>query len=269
MIRQPVVAGHFYPSSAAELEQSLDSVLGAETKTPRLRAKGCLVPHAGYAYSGRVAGAVYRRIELPSRLILLGPRHFPVGQPMAILSEGEWLTPLGPARIDSELATKLKHACPLLREDAVAHRKEHALEDHLPYLQRLAGDFRFVPVALGTIVLAALENLGEGIAEVVATAGEPVLVLASSDMNHYESDSLTRRKDEMAIEKILQIDPRGLFETVRQNDISMCGFAAVVTMLIAARHMGATASELESCATSADVTGDRESVVGYAGVVVF
>ncbi|HVB98815.1 MAG TPA: AmmeMemoRadiSam system protein B [Candidatus Dormibacteraeota bacterium] len=270
MIRQPVVAGHFYPALAAELERSLDLCLGGEeAKTPRLRAKGCLMPHAGYAYSGRVSGAVYRRIELPSRMILLGPRHDPAGQPMAILSEGEWLTPLGPARIDSELAAALKRACPLLREDAVAHQREHALEVHLPFLQKLAGDFRFVPVALGTIVLAALEELGEAIAEVAAAQGEPLLVLASSDMNHYESDSLTRHKDRLAIEKILQIDPAGLFETVRQHDISMCGFAAAVTMLFAARRMGATGAELVSYATSGDVTGDRESVVGYAGVVVF
>ncbi|HVB35237.1 MAG TPA: AmmeMemoRadiSam system protein B [Patescibacteria group bacterium] len=269
MIRQPVVAGHFYPADANELERSLDRCLGEAAKAPRLRAMGCLVPHAGYAYSGGVAGAVYRRIEIPSRFILLGPRHFPEGQPMAILSEGEWLTPLGPARIDSELAAQLKRACPLLREDAVAHEREHALEVHLPFLQKLAGDFRFVPVALGTIVMAALENLGEAIAEVVAARNEPLLVLASSDMNHYEADSLTRRKDELAIEKILHLDPRGLFETVRQHDISMCGFAAAATMLFAALRLGATGTELVSYATSGDVTGDREAVVGYAGVVVF
>lgn len=268
MIREPVVAGHFYPADAKQLEQALNSSLSERGTAQKLHAKGCLVPHAGYAYSGRVAGAVYRRIELPSRFILLGPRHYPEGQPMAILSSGEWFTPLGPAQIDAELAAELKRACPLLREDPVAHRREHALEVQLPFLQKLAGNFHFVPVALGTIVLAALEDLGAAIAQVVESRKEPVLVLASSDMNHYESDSLTRQKDHLAIEKILQLDPRGLFETVRQHDISMCGFAAAVTMLFAALRLGATCAELASYATSGDVTGDREAVVGYAGVVV-
>lgn len=269
MIREPAVAGHFYPSDAKQLEQTLDVSLGNPVRPPLLRATGCLVPHAGYTYSGPVAGAVYRRIEIPSRLILLGPRHFPEGQPLAILSRGEWLTPLGRAKVDTELAGELKRSCPLLREDAVAHEREHALEVQLPFLQRLAGDFRFVPVALGTIVLAALEELGEAIARVVAAHKEPILVLASSDMNHYESDSITRRKDGMAIERILQLDPLGLFHAVEQHDISMCGFGAAVTMLVAALRIGATRADLTSYATSGDVTGDRESVVGYAGIVVF
>ena len=268
MIRRPAVAGRFYPSDAAELERSLESCLGAPGIAPSMRALGCMVPHAGYAFSGPVAGTVYRRIHLPSRFILLGPRHFPAGQPMAILSRGAWMTPFGPVPIDAELATELKRACPLLHEDALAHEREHALEVQLPFLQTVAGEFMFVPVVLGTIVLAALEELGEALARVVAAQREPVLLLASSDMNHYESDSLTRAKDERAIEKILNLDPRGLFDVVQQEGISMCGFAAVVTMLFAARRLGATRAELLSYATSGDVTGDREAVVGYAGIAV-
>lgn len=269
VIRQPTVSGYFYPSDAKLLRQALALSLGKDLKKPGLRAMGCLVPHAGYPYSGSVAGAVYRRIELPARSILLGPRHYPYGQPMAILSNGAWLTPLGPAQIDAELAAELKRACPLLREDAVAHEREHAIEVQLPFLQQLAGDFRFVPVALGTIVLAALEELGAAIAQVIAKHNEPILVVASSDMNHYESDSLTRRKDELAIEKILQVDPPGLYETVRQHGISMCGMGAAVTMLFAAQHLGASRAELVRYATSGDVTGDREAVVGYAGIIIF
>jgi AmmeMemoRadiSam system protein B len=268
MIRQPVVAGRFYPADPGELGRSLEFCLGKPAKTPHVRALGCLAPHAGYPYSGQVAGAVYRTIEPPARVIALGPRHYPAGQPMAILSEGEWRTPLGGARIDAALAAEVKRACPLLREDFVAHRNEHAIEVQLPFLQRVAGEFTFVPVALGTIVLAALEELGEAIARVIEAAREPVLMVASSDMNHYESDSLTRPKDRMAIEKILELDPCGLYETVREHDITMCGFAAAVTMLFAARRLGATAAELVSYATSGDVTGDRESVVGYAGVII-
>jgi AmmeMemoRadiSam system protein B len=268
MIRHPVVAGRFYPADAAELHRSLEFCLNGPAGAPVERVLACMVPHAGYPYSGQVAGSVYRSLEPPSRAILIGPRHFPAGHPLAILSEGEWLTPLGAARIDAPLAAALKRACPLLREDAVAHQREHALEVQLPFLQRIAKDFTFVPLALGTIVLAALEELGEAIARVVAAEPEPVLIVASSDMNHYESDSLTRPKDRMAIEKILQLDPRGLFETVREHDISMCGFAAAVTMLFAARRLGATSADLVSYATSGDVTGDREAVVGYAGIIV-
>lgn len=268
MMRQPVVAGRFYPAEAEALAQSLEFCLGETQTTASTTPIGCMVPHAGYPYSGPVAGAVYRRLTRPSRIILLGPRHFPAGQPMAILSQGAWLTPFGPTPIDGALATSLKRACPLLREDRVAHEREHAIEVQLPFLQRIAGEFTFVPVALGTTVLAALEALGAAMAQVVAAEREPVLIVASSDMNHYESDSLTRVKDEKAIEKILELDPRGLFETVRQHDISMCGFAAAVSMLFAARRLGATSAELVSYATSGDVTGDREAVVGYAGVIV-
>ncbi len=272
MIRRPAVAGHFYPGEPEALGQAVDFCLreAGTSRFPaetRVDALACIVPHAGYPYSGPVAGAVYRRLTPPSRVILVGPRHFPEGRPMAIVSEGEWLTPLGAARIDAELASELKRACPLLREDAVAHEHEHALEVQLPFLQRIAREFTFVPIVLGTIVLAALEELGEAMARVAAGRG-PVLVVASSDMNHYESDSLTRPKDRMAIAKILELDPTGLYETVREHDISMCGFAAAVAALFAARRLGASEAELVSYATSGDVTGDREAVVGYAGILL-
>jgi AmmeMemoRadiSam system protein B len=268
MMRRPTVAGRFYPADAEALEQSIELCLGEPQETPAEPVIGCMVPHAGYPYSGPVAGAVYRRLNPPSRFILIGPRHYPAGQPMAILSRGAWLTPFGPVPVDVELAEHLKRACSLLREDVVAHEREHALEVQLPFLQRIAGEFTFVPIALGTTVLAALEELGEAIARVVKAASKPVMILASSDMNHYESDRLTRAKDEHAIERILALDPRGLFDAVREHDISMCGFAAAVTMLVAARRLGATAADLVGYATSGDVTGDREAVVGYAGIII-
>jgi MEMO1 family protein len=267
MIRRPAVAGRFYPSDRKEIERALDACLagGAVAKS---RARACLVPHAGYPYSGAVAGAVYRRLELPSRIILLGPRHYPLGHPMAIMAEGEWLTPLGATRIDSELAGLLMSACPMLREDAEAHRPEHSIEVQLPFLQKLEVNFAFVPIVLGTTDLGALEELGEAIGRVVALLNEPALVIASSDMNHYEGDQQTRRKDRLAIDKILRLEPRGLYETVRDEGISMCGFGPAVTMLTAALRLGAAQADLVSYATSGDVTGDREAVVGYAGVIV-
>lgn len=267
MIRQPAVAGSFYPGDAASLAQQVDGFL-ADAPAKKSRARGCLVPHAGYIYSGGVAGAVYGALEIPPRCILLGPRHYPRGEPLAILSEGAFLTPLGEAAIDGRLAADLKRACPLLREDEVAHRSEHSLEVQLPFLQRLVPNFRFVPVALGTDRFDALEDLGRAVAAVVAAQAEPVLILASSDMNHYESDAITRVKDKKAIDRILALDPRGLYDVVRREGITMCGYGPAVAMLTASRALGATRAELVRYATSGDVSGDRAEVVGYAGIIV-
>jgi AmmeMemoRadiSam system protein B len=266
MIRPPAVAGRFYPADARELAQQVHDLVPAEGK--KLSARGCMVPHAGYIYSGHVAGAVYGSLELPNRFIILGPRHFPRGEPLAILSEGAWQTPLGEAKIDEALAAELKRACPLLREDDVAHSREHSLEVQLPFLQRLVGDLRFVPVALATDRYAALEELGRAVAQVVAAQREPVLIVASSDMNHYESDAVTRVKDRRAIDRILALDARGLYDTVRRDGITMCGYGPAVALLTAACALGAKDAELIRYATSGDITGDREEVVGYAGIVV-
>ncbi len=268
MIRQPAVAGHFYPADAKDLAHQVETFVAGAALSPKVRARGCVVPHAGYKYSGPVAGAVYGILELPARYIILCPRHWPYGEPLAIMSEGAWRTPLGEATIDSSLAAELKRICPLLREDSVAHQEEHSLEVQLPFLQKLVGDFRFVPIALGTDRFQSFEELGRAIAKVVAVQPDAVLVIASSDMNHRESDAVTRVKDKKAIEKILALDPRGLYDTVRHEGITMCGYGPAVTMLTAAKQLGATRAELVRYATSGDVTGDRWEVVGYAGIVV-
>ena len=268
MIRLPAVAGRFYPADAGALTQQVETLSGAADSGEKVHARACLVPHAGYMYSGHVAGAVYGKLALPRRYIILGPRHYPQGEALAILSEGTWQTPLGPAQVDSLLAAELKRACPTLREDSVAHRAEHSLEVQLPFLQRLVGDFRFVPIALGTVQFSALAELGQAVAEVVAAQDEEILVVASSDMNHYEDDKLTRVKDRKALDKLLALDSRGLYDTVRREGITMCGFGPAVTMVTAARQLGATRAELVRYATSGDITGDRDEVVGYAGIVV-
>jgi MEMO1 family protein len=266
MIRPPAVAGRFYSSDPKVLARDVDRYAGGAGE--KISALGCVVPHAGYVYSGPVAGAVYSSLEIPRRCILLGPRHFPRGESLAILSEGSWQTPFGDAQIDSALARELAHACPRLREDAVAHESEHSLEVQLPFLQRLVPDFRFVPVVLGTDRYPVLEELGRAVARVAAAQSEPVLVLASSDMNHYENDAITRVKDERAIARILALDPRGLYDTVRAEAITMCGYAAAVAMLVAVLERGATQAQLIRYATSADVSGDFDRVVGYAGIVI-
>jgi MEMO1 family protein len=267
MIRPPAVSGRFYPSDATQLSRLVAEY--APGGGSKVVARGCVVPHAGWMYSGHVAGAVYASLEIPSRCILLGPRHYPRGEAMAILPEGSWRTPLGEARIDSELSGELMLACPRLREDAVAHEREHSLEVQIPFLQQLASSFQFVPVVLAVDRYPVLEELGHAVAKVVAAhAAERVLVIASTDMNHYESDGVTRAKDERAIARILALDPRGLYDTVRSEEISMCGYAATTAILVAMRDLAAKDVELVRYATSGDVTGDREEVVGYAGLIV-
>lgn len=268
MIRPPAVAGRFYPAEPERLSSQLDSFLGVPSQEQRIRARACLVPHAGYIYSGELAAAVYLRVEIPPRVILIGPRHFPRGAALAILSEGAWQTPLGLAQIDQALASKIAHACPSLREDPVAHSTEHSLEVQVPFLQRLATSFTFVPVVLGPVQFAELEALGRALAEVILADPEPILLIASSDMNHYESDAVTRVKDRKAIDYILALEPRELYDTVRRENISMCGYGAAVAMLTAVRQLGATQGTLVGYATSGEVNGDFDQVVGYAGIII-
>jgi MEMO1 family protein len=273
-VRQPAVAGRFYPANAQRLRAEVETHTTAPASAlaapeAKIRAFGCVVPHAGYIYSGHVAGAVYRRLELPKRFVILCPNHTGMGEPLAVMSEGVWQTPLGDVPIDEELAERLKARLPLLSEDQAAHRYEHALEVQLPFLQVLAPGFQFVPITVGTSNFDVLSALGTVVGSVAAEAGEPVLVIASSDMNHYESDSVTRVKDRRAIDQLLALDARGLYDIVHQADISMCGYGPAVVMLTAARKLGATHAELVRYATSGDVSGDRDMVVGYAGVAVY
>jgi hypothetical protein len=226
-----------------------------------------MVPHAGYMYSGSVAGAVFSRIELPRKIVVLGVRHAPRGEAAAIFSEGSWRTPLGDAPIDSALAEKIRGACPLLKEDSVAHAGEHSIEVQLPFLQVLDPGFSFVPIALGTIHFPSLVALGEGLGRILSEGHEDVLLLTTSDLNHYDDDATTRRKDSMAIERLLVFDSQGLYDVCRNEEISMCGLGPAVTMLTALNSLSEARSELIKYATSADAFGDRETTVGYAGII--
>jgi MEMO1 family protein len=265
-VRHPAVAGQFYSGSAETLLRDIKQYVTAPEE--KIRAFGCVVPHAGYMYSGHVAGAVYSRLELPKRFIVLCPNHTGMGAPLSIMSEGAWLTPLGEAQIDTALATDLKQILPMLEEDQDAHRREHAIEVQVPFLQTLVREFSFVPIAVGTSRLEALDALGHAVALAIQNAHDDVLVIASSDMNHYESDEVTRIKDRRALDPILALDPKGLWEVVTTQNITMCGFGPAVAMLTASKLLGATKAELIKYATSGDVSGDRDAVVGYAGIVV-
>jgi AmmeMemoRadiSam system protein B len=268
MLRMPAVSGRFYPSNPLELTSFVrECARFDDVPTAPARVKACLVPHAGYVFSGRVAGAVYSRIAFPKKILILGVRHYPHGEKAAILSSGAWRTPLGDAPIDEPLAATLRNACPMLREDSVAHSSEHSLEVQIPFLQVLQPGFTFVPIALGTVRFEDLVTVGEAIGHVLAAAGEEILLLTTSDLNHYENDATTRVKDHKAIDRILALDPRGLYDTCRNEEISMCGLGPAVAMLTALQSLGTTRAELVRHATSGDVSGDFSAVVGYAGMI--
>ena len=286
-IRAPAVAGRFYPGRADELLREILEYTSAG-KTPveagRIAAIGCVAPHAGYIYSGGVAGAVYARLEIPGCCVILCPNHTGKGRPLSIMANTTWQTPLGEVAADAEMGARLLRRFPALEENSAAHRAEHAIEVQLPFLQARQPELNIVPIAIGTSDFDVLRGLGEALADVIAglyqedrqqedrqqeeDRQEKVLIVASSDMNHYESDAITRVKDRKAIERMLALDARGLWQVVMNEDISMCGFGPTIVMLTAAKLLGATSATLVKYATSGDVSGDYESVVGYAGIIV-
>lgn len=266
-VRTPAVAGRFYPGRREELLREIREY--TEPSEPaRSPAIGCIVPHAGYMYSGHVAGAVYARIEIPKRCVVLCPNHTGRGAPLSVMTSTTWQTPLGEVAASTELGSQLRHQYPRLEEDSAAHRGEHAIEVQLPFLQVVQSKLQIVPIVVGTTEFDVLRGLGEALADVIGAQEENILIVASSDMNHYESDAIARVKDRKAIERVLALDARGLWETVINEDISMCGFGPAVIMLTAAKLLGATSAKLVRYATSGDISGDRESVVGYAGIFV-
>jgi AmmeMemoRadiSam system protein B len=267
MLRLPAVAGQFYPSDPRELTRLIRKFSAAEPGVKKTRVRACLVPHAGYIYSGAVAGAVFARMIFPKQILVLGVRHSPMGEDLAILSEGAWRTPLGDAPVDATLAQKIKAAYPSLREDSVAHSREHSLEVEIPFLQILDPGFSFVPVAVGTRRFEELHELGMGIARVFKESKDEIVVVTSSDMNHYEDDDISRAKDAKAIDQMKAVDPKGLYEVCRKEKISMCGLGPAVAMLTAMKELGVERGEVVRYANSGDVNGDRDAVVGYAGMI--
>jgi MEMO1 family protein len=274
-VRTPAVAGKFYPGRADELLRDVLTYTSesntASISTP-ISAIGCIAPHAGYIYSGSVAGSVYSQLDIPETCVILCPNHTGKGQALAIMSNTTWQTPLGEVAADEEMGAQLLRRFAELQEDSAAHRYEHAIEVQLPFLQALRPQLKIVPIVIGTSDYDVLRELGEALANVIARQEnehrEKVLIIASSDMNHYESDAVTRVKDRMAIERVLALDARGLWEVVMNEGISMCGFGPAVVMLTAAKLLGATSATLIKYATSGEVSGDYDSVVGYAGIVV-
>ncbi|HEX7252910.1 MAG TPA: AmmeMemoRadiSam system protein B [Thermoanaerobaculia bacterium] len=265
-VRPPAVAGMFYERRPERLRDDVRSywILGVEAEA----ALGAVVPHAGYVYSGPVAGAVYSRLAIPSTAVILCPNHTGRGAPAALDPSDAWRTPLGDVPVDRRLSERLLALAPSVQKDGEAHAREHSLEVQLPFLQFRRPDVRIVPVCLGAHDLDLCREIGQAIARICAEEDEPPLVLASSDMNHYESRAVGRAKDDRALARIESLDPEGLFATVLAEGISMCGFLPATALLFAMRSAGAKAATVVARRDSGDETGDPSSVVGYAGVIV-
>lgn len=265
MVRQPVVAGQFYPGQKAALKEIVQRYLAQGKPQPAL---GVVSPHAGYIYSGAIAGQVFSATQVPDRVIILGPNHHGLGHPAAVFAKGSWLTPLGETAIDEQLCGRLLAGCPLLAEDEVAHGSEHSLEVQLPFIQALAPHATIVPICIGHNGLEDLLRIGQDIGRVLKGEKEDVLVVASSDMTHYESAHDARTKDRLALDRILALDPEGLYRVVMEKGISMCGVMPVVVMLTIALELDASKATLVRYGNSGEVTGDETEVVGYAGLTV-
>jgi AmmeMemoRadiSam system protein B len=232
------------------------------------KAVAVISPHAGLIYSGRVAGKVYSHLALPKTSILIGPNHRGLGRSIAVYSQGEWQMPQGNVMVDDALAHQILERFPDAAADTLAHQSEHCLEVQLPFLQFLKSAMRIVPIVMMRNDLLTCRKLGSTIAAILREWPEPVLLIASTDMTHYEPDPIVRQKDGRAIEKILALDPQGLHATINQHRISMCGHFPALTVLFASLQLGATQAELVHYMTSAEVGGDDERVVGYAGIII-
>ncbi len=266
MVRNPVVSGQFYPESPDQLRAMIKGFV--DEKAVKAEVIGLVSPHAGYIYSGPVAGAVMSRVKFKATFVIMGPNHTGMGKPLSIMTQGTWKTPLGEVEIDSELGKRILATSSHLQEDYVAHQHEHSIEVQLPFLQYFKKDIKLVPIMLAYSSLATYKEIGKELARAIKDLNKEVVIIASSDMTHYESQQSAERKDTQAIEAILDLNEDELFRRVDELNISMCGYAPTVSLISAAKELGATGAELVRYQTSGDVTGDYSAVVGYAGIII-
>ncbi len=274
-VRPPAVSGRFYPSDPVELRATVATLLADARKAVRPSGRpalGVVAPHAGYIYSGPTAARVFADVTVPALVIILAPNHTGISAAeggVSLWEAGAFRTPLGDVPIDAEMAEALLEVSRgVVAVDHDAHRAEHAVEVELPFLQLLRADVRIVPLVLAWDAWDAARLLGEMLARLIQAAGEPVLLLASSDMNHYEPAGLTEQKDAQALDAIRALDGAELLARCRRDRISMCGRGPAATVIAAARALGAERAEVVDYRHSGWVSGDNARVVGYAGVVI-
>ncbi len=266
MNRKPAVAGQFYPAEADKLKDEINKYI--DIKAKKEDVLGIVVPHAGYMFSGKVAGNVYSRINFPQTFIIIGPNHQGIGAPLSIVTEGIWDTPLGTVAIDGEIAQKILDNSRILKEDSNAHLYEHSLEVQIPFMQYLGTNFQIVPISMFDYAKQTCRNLADTISKVLKEIDKKVIIVASTDMTHYETQKMANQKDKMVIDEILNLNPKGMLEIVEKYGITMCGSGPTATMLFACKDLGAKNAELILYNTSGDITGDNAQVVGYAGIII-
>jgi AmmeMemoRadiSam system protein B len=267
MIRKPVVAGQFYTGDEALLAKEVAGL--TPQKKDKLDAIGVVSPHAGYIYSGPVAGEVLSSIKPKSTYIILGPNHTGRGKPFGLDLERTWKTPLGEIEINKELGEAILKDSQYVEKDSLCHNYEHSIEVQLPFLQYLNKDFTFVPIVVSYADRKAYKGVGKELAGAIKGFKKDVTIIASSDMTHYEPQEKAKKKDMLAIDRILALDIGGFLDTIEKHDISMCGFAPTAVMMQAAVELGAKGAKLIKYNTSGNASGDYSRVVGYAGIVVY
>jgi AmmeMemoRadiSam system protein B len=271
-MRYPRVAGTFYPKQPAEMAALLDKCFAQADQAllppGRAPALGAMIPHAGWVYSGGVAAKVYARLAIPETVVVLGPNHTGMGAALSLWPGGLWITPGGDVHVDEALTGAILEACPDVESETLAHANEHAIEVHVPFIHRERRDAKIVAIVVGTHDAARLNRLAEGLARAIKAAGRSILIVSSSDMNHYEDQATTLAKDKLALDRVVNLDATGLLEVCHNRDISMCGVAPTAVMLRACQVLGARTAQLVDHRTSGDAFGDYSRVVGYAGAIV-
>jgi len=268
MLRSPAVAGQFYPGSEASLVKTLNSLVPEIQPAERKQALAVVSPHAGYIYSGGVAGETIGHVKVPENVVILGPNHTGHGAPVALMDHGAWDMPMGQVPINKELAAEIAKKSPQIEVDDVAHRFEHSLEVQVPFLQYMQKDLTIAPIVVSHVSYAVCVAVANGLAAAIKSYGGPVLMVASTDMTHYESRQSASAKDSRALECIKALDPEGLYNTVVGQRISMCGIMPTTVTLIAALALGAKKAELIRYTDSGETSGDTTHVVGYAGLII-
>ncbi len=270
--RHPAVAGLFYPAQPAQLVAAVQALLGEVDAAPA-PAVAAIAPHAGYVYSGRTAAQVFARLDVPRRCVVLAPNHTGMGEAAhggSVYAVGAFVTPAGEVPVDETLAAALLALCSYLEDDPAAHRREHAVEVELPFLLARRPDVTIVPVVLGWSDWPRTRALGEALARVVRGARDegPVLLVASSDMNHYEAAAVAEGKDRKALAALERLDGEELLEVTRRHHVTMCGRVPAAAVIHAARLLGAQQATVVDYSHSGMVTGDDSQVVAYAGVII-
>lgn len=267
MTRMPAVADRFYPAEPALLRRQVEQLMPMVAEEEKQSALAVVLPHAGYVYSGATAGATLGRVRVPETVLILGPNHHGRGQTLALGSE-DWQMPMGTVPIDRPLAEAILHSSALIVADEEAHLLEHSLEVQLPFLQLAQPRLRMVPLVVSQLSYDDCRQVARELAVAIGSLRRSVLLVASTDMSHYESRQQASRKDQLAIERLLALDPQGLYATVLGQRISMCGIMPTTIALLTAMELGAGKVELVRYTDSGEASGDTSQVVGYAGLII-